>query len=146
MTEVLSTIDLPGTGWPSAPSDPRASPSRRRDARRHGMRAGMTAWQQRCDPGAARQWLPLLLLATVIAFSADGKLVRGPPEMGRSATEGMRELARAKRSARNTAEARKALRGNAERYLLANPFGAGASCVLPTMLLVPRREMLAYKT
>ena len=92
----------------------------------------MAAWWPRSGPasGAARQWLLLLLLATVVALSADGKLMRGPPEMERSASEGAKELARAKRSAQNTAEARKALRGDAERYLLANPFGTGLAVPL----------------
>ena len=66
----------------------------------------------------------------VSAAAADGKLVRGPPEFGRSATEGAKELARAKRSQRNTAEARKSLRGNREQYLLANPFGTTVPALL----------------
>lgn len=71
--------------------------------------------------------LPFVLLTgvglTISANIADAKLMRGPAEVGRSAAEGARELARAQRSQRNTAEARESLRGNTERYLLANPFG-----------------------
>jgi hypothetical protein len=88
------------------------------------LRAAATP-SARCRARSGHRWRWLVAAVAASAACAgvgDARLVRGPPEVGRSAEQGAKELSRAQRSQRNTADARKSLRGSGERYLLANPF------------------------